>query len=94
MIESFADEETEKIFKGRVSRKLPLTIQKTARRKLLYLEEAEDLHDLRSPPGNRLELLRGDRAGQYSMRINEQWRLCFYWEAGKAKQVKIEDYHD
>ncbi|MCO5208739.1 MAG: type II toxin-antitoxin system RelE/ParE family toxin [Caldilinea sp.] len=94
MIESCGDEETEKIFKGRVSRKLPLTIQKTARRKLLYLEEAEDLHDLRSPPGNRLELLRGDRAGQYSMRINEQWRLCFYWEAGKAKQVKIEDYHD
>lgn len=94
MIESFADEETERIFKGCISRKLPLTIQKTARRKLLYLEDAEDLHDLRSPPGNRLELLRGDRAGQYSIRINEQWRLCFYWEAGKAKQVKIEDYHD
>lgn len=94
MIESFADEETERIFKGRISRKLPLTIQKTARRKLLYLEDAEDLHDLRSPPGNPLELLRGDHAGQYSIRINEQWRLCFYWEAGKAKQVQIEDYHD
>ena len=94
MIESFADEETEKIFNGRVSRKLPFAIQKTARRKLLYLEEAENWQDLRSPPGNRLEILRGDRAGQYSIRINDQWRICFYWEAGKAKQVKIEDYHD
>ncbi len=94
MIELFADEETEKIFKGQVSRKLPPTIQKTARRKLLYLEDAENLQDLRSPPGNRLEPLRGDRAGQYSMRINEQWRICFFWEAGKAKQVRIEDYHD
>ena len=74
-------EETEKIFKGRVSRKLPSTIQKTARRKLLYLEDADDLPDLRSPPGNRLEALHGDRAGQFSIRINEQWRICFYWEA-------------
>jgi proteic killer suppression protein len=94
MIDSFADEETQRIFEGRTSRKLPITMQKAARRKLLYLEEAEGLQDLRSPPGNRLELLRGDRAGQYSIRINEQWRICFYWEAGKAKQVKIEDYHD
>ena len=94
MIESFADQETENIFNGRVSRKLPVTIQKTARRKLLYLEDADDLRDLRSPPGNRLDLLVGDRAGQYSIRINDQWRICFYWEAGKAKQVEIEDYHD
>ncbi|MBK9232712.1 MAG: type II toxin-antitoxin system RelE/ParE family toxin [Anaerolineae bacterium] len=94
MIESFADEETKKIFTGRASRKLPATIQKTARRKLLYLEDADDLQDLRSPPGNRLELLHGDRAGQYSIRINDQWRICFYWKAGKATQVKIEDYHD
>jgi toxin HigB-1 len=93
MIGSFADEETEKIFNGLVSRKLLPTIQKSARRKLLYLEDADDLQDLRAPPGNRLELLRGDRAGQYSVRINDQWRICFYWEAGKAKQVKIEDYH-
>jgi proteic killer suppression protein len=94
MIGSFADEETEKIFNGQISRKLPSTIQKVARRKLIYLEDAEDLKDLRSRPGNRLELLRGDRIGQYSIRINEQWRICFYWEDGKANQVKIEDYHD
>ena len=93
MIDSFADEETERIYAGRVSRKLPFTIQKTARRKLLYLDDADDLHDLRSPPGNRLEPLHGDRVGQYSIRINDQWRICFYWEDGKAKRVKIEDYH-
>ncbi|HRW09279.1 MAG TPA: type II toxin-antitoxin system RelE/ParE family toxin [Caldilineaceae bacterium] len=94
MIESFADEETEKIFNGQVSRKLPFTIQKAARRKLLYLEDANDLQDLRSPPGNQLELLRGNRAGQYSIRINDQWRICFYWAASKAQQVQIEDYRD
>lgn len=93
MIASFADEEAEKIFRGRVSRKLPPAIQRTARRKLLYMEDAVDLRDLRSPPGNRLELLHGDRAGQYSIRINEQWRICFYWQDGRAHQVKIEDYH-
>lgn len=94
MIESFADQETEKIFRGQVSRKLPTTIQRTARRKLLYLEDADDLRDLRSPPGNRLEHLRGDRAGQYSIRINDQWRICFTWQDNKAQQVSIEDYHD
>ncbi len=93
MIESFADSKTEEIYKGFVSRKLPTTIQKTARRKLLYLDDAEDLRDLLAPPGNRLEKLHGDRVGQYSMRINNQWRICFYWEAGKAKQVEIVDYH-
>ena len=76
MIESFASKETEKIFHGNVSRKLPLDIQRTARRKLLYLDDAEDLQDLRAPPGNRLEKLRGDRAGQYSIRINDQWKIC------------------
>jgi proteic killer suppression protein len=94
MIESFADEETEKIFNGRISRRLPPDIQRTARRKLLYLDDADDLQDLRSPPGNRLELLRGNRVGQYSIRINEQWRICFYWQSGKAQNVTIEDYHD
>jgi proteic killer suppression protein len=94
MIESLADQETEKIFRGQVSRKLPATIQRTARRKLLYLEDADDLRDLRSPPGNRLEQLRGDRAGQYSIRINDQWRICFTWQDNKAQQVRIEDYHD
>jgi toxin HigB-1 len=58
-----------------------------------FVKDADDLQDLRSPPGNRLELLRGDRAGQYSIRINDQWRICFHWEAGMAKQVRIEDYH-
>ena len=75
MIESFASPETEKIYKGLVSRRLPLDIQKTARRKLLYLEDAEDFKDLLAPPGNRLEKLHGDRAGQYSIRINDQWRI-------------------
>lgn len=93
MIESFASPETEKIFKGMVSRKLPLAIQKTARRKLLYLDEAESLRDLMAPPGNRLEELRGDRAGQYSIRINDQWRICFQWTDAKAKDVEIVDYH-
>jgi proteic killer suppression protein len=93
MIVSFADSESEKIYKGFVSRKLPTTIQKTARRKLLYLDNAEDLRDLLAPPGNRLEKLHGDRAGQYSIRINNQWRICFYWEAGKAREVEIVDYH-
>jgi proteic killer suppression protein len=93
VIESFADPETEKIFKGIVSRKLPLIIQKTGRRKLIYLDDAEDLRDLSAPPGNRLEALHGDRAGQYSIRINDQWRICFKWVKGKAKDVEIVDYH-
>ena len=93
MIESFADPETEKIYKGRISLKLPMTIQKAARRKLLYLDEAEDLRDLSAPPGNRLEELRGNRVGQMSIRINDQWRICFKWMNGKAKEVEIVDYH-
>ncbi|MFO7537428.1 MAG: type II toxin-antitoxin system RelE/ParE family toxin [Chloroflexota bacterium] len=93
MIQSFASKETEKIFKGQVSRKLPLDIQKTARRKLLYLEDADDLQDLLAPPGNRLEKLRGDREGQYSIRINDQWRICFRWQDNYAYDVEIVDYH-
>jgi proteic killer suppression protein len=93
MIESFADAETEKIYQGTISRKLPIEIQKTARRKLLYLDDAEDLRDLYAPPGNRLESLHGDHAGQYSIRINEQWRICFKWANGKARNVEIVDYH-
>ena len=93
MIESFADPEAEKIFNGIVSRKLPLIIQKTARRKLVYLDDADDLRDLFAPPGNQLEALHGDREGQYSIRINNQYRICFKWEKGKARNVKIEDYH-
>jgi proteic killer suppression protein len=93
VIESFSDPETEKIFKGIVSRKLPLTIQKTARRKLVYLDDAEDLRDLFAPPGNRLEALHGKREGQHSIRINDQYRICFKWLKGKARDVEITDYH-
>lgn len=93
MIESFASEETEKIFRGQVSKKFPKDIQRTARRKLIYLDDAEDLQDLLAPPGNRLEKLKGDRAGQYSIRINDQWRICFNWSGNKAKDVEIVDYH-
>lgn len=93
MIESFANPETEKIFHGIVSRKLPPDIQRTARRKLLYLHDAEDLQDLLAPPGNRLEKLRSDREGQYSIRINNQWRICFKWQQGRAREVEIVDYH-
>jgi proteic killer suppression protein len=85
VIESFASKETEKIFLGQVSRKLPLEIQRVARRKLLYLDDAEDLQDLMAPPG--------DRAGQFSIRINDQWRICFEWADKKARNVEIVDYH-
>jgi proteic killer suppression protein len=93
VIESFANPETEKIFQGIVTKKLPRDIQKTARRKLLYLHDAENLQDLLAPPGNRLEKLHGDRAGQHSMRVNDQWRICFEWSQGRAREVEIVDYH-
>jgi len=93
VIESFANKETEKIFEGIVSKKLPINIQKTARRKLLYLDDADSLCDLAAPPGNRLEALHGDREGQHSIRINDQWRICFKWANSKAKDVEIVDYH-
>ena len=93
MIEAFASDETEKIFRGQVSKKFPKDIQRTARRKLIYLDDAEDLQDLLAPPGNRLEKLKGDRAGQHSIRINDQWRICLKWSGNKAKNVEIVDYH-
>jgi len=93
VIESFADPEAEKIFNGIVSRKLPLLIQQTARRRLVYLDDADDLRDLLAPPGNRLEALHRDHEGQYSIRINNQYRVCFRWEKGKATDVEIVDYH-
>lgn len=93
MIESFASDETKKIFLGKTSTKLPKDIQRTARRNLLYLDDADDLQDLLAPPGNRLEKLKGDRAGQHSIRINDQWRICFDWVGNKAKNVEIVDYH-
>ena len=93
MIQSFADKETEKVYRGEFSRKLPTDIQATARRKLIYLDEADNLADLLAPPGNRLEALKGSRAGQYSIRINEQWRICFRWKQPHAYEVGITDYH-
>ena len=93
MIETFASNETKKIFLGNASTKLPKEIQRTARRKLIYIDDAEDLQDLLAPPGNRLEKLKGGRAGQYSIRINDQWRICFEWVENKARNVEIVDYH-
>ncbi|MCL4804819.1 MAG: type II toxin-antitoxin system RelE/ParE family toxin [Anaerolineae bacterium] len=93
MIESFASRETELVYLGRVSQKLEHDIQRTARRKLLYLHDARDLRDLLAPPGNRLEKLSGDRQGQYSIRINDQWRICFRWDNDRALDVEIVDYH-
>ncbi|MXZ12363.1 MAG: type II toxin-antitoxin system RelE/ParE family toxin [Gemmatimonadetes bacterium] len=93
MIRSFANDETEKIFRGEVSKKLPPDIQKTARRKLIYLNEADNLRDLILSKGNRLEALKGNRLGQYSIRINDQWRICFRWEPPDAYRVEIIDYH-
>jgi proteic killer suppression protein len=93
MIRSFRCKETEKLF-GRVfSRKLPHDVQRVARRKLEILDAAETLEDLRIPPANRLEKLHGKRAGQHSIRINDQWRLCFTWRETNAHDVEIVDYH-
>jgi proteic killer suppression protein len=91
MIRSFRSEETERIFRGEVSRWLPQEIQAVARRKLRYLHRAQNLDDLRVPPENRLEALPGDRAGQHSIRINDQWRICFRWDDGPC-DVEIVDY--
>lgn len=93
MLRSFADEETETIWQGVRSRRLPPEIQEAARRKLRMLNNAQDLRDLRSPPGNRLEALKGDRRGQHSIRVNQQWRVCFRWRDGDAYEVEIVDYH-
>ena len=93
MIRSFADEETERLFNGLKSKMLPYEIQRTAYRKLKMLHQVRILKDLGVFPGNRLEKLKGDRAGQYSIRINEQWRICFEWADGNAYMVEITDYH-
>ncbi len=93
MIRSFADRETAAIWDGRRSRSLPPDIQAVALRKLRLINQAKLLNDLRVPPGNRLEALRSDRAGQYSIRINDQWRICFVWKDGGANHVEIVDYH-
>ena len=93
MIRSFADAETEKVFQRQRARRLPPDVQRRAHRKLLLVDAAEALNDLRIPPGNRLERLSGNRAGQHSIRINDQWRICFRWDRGDAHDVQITDYH-
>ena len=93
MIAAFGDHETETIWEGRRSRRLPTDIQAVSLRKLRLLNNARVLSDLRVPPGNRLEALGGIRHGQHSIRINDQWRICFVWRDGNAHQVEIVDYH-
>ena len=93
MIRSFKDKETERVFNQEYSRRLPRDIQGRALVKLLLLDSAETVDDLRNPPANHLERLKGDRSGEYSIRINRQWRLCFRFEDGSAQDVAIEDYH-
>jgi len=93
MVKSFKDKETEKLFNRHFSKKLPQNFQHLARRKLVMLDAAPELNALRIPPGNRLEALKGDRKGQHSIRINDQWRICFRWKTGDAYDVEIADYH-
>ena len=93
MIRSFACPETERLFNDEPSRRLPQQIERVARRKLLLLHQARRLDDLRAPPGNRLEALKADRAGQHSIRVNDQWRVCFRWQGEDAFDVEIVDYH-
>ena len=93
MITGFRDGETEKIWEGKVSRRLPRDIQAIARRKLRMLNNAHKLDDLRIPPANRLEALKGKRKGQHSIQINDQWRICFIWSAPRSRDVEIVDYH-
>ena len=92
MIRTFHDPNTEGLFNDRDVPRFR-SIERVARRRLLYLHRARQLEDLRVPPGNRLEALKGDRKGQYSIRINDQWRICFRWKDGDAYDVEITDYH-
>jgi len=93
VIRSWADADAEKLFYRQRSRRLPPDLQRAALRKLLMLDAATTLDDLRVPPANRLEKLKGNREGQYSIRINDQWRVCFTWREGNAHDVEIVDYH-
>ncbi|HUO76115.1 MAG TPA: type II toxin-antitoxin system RelE/ParE family toxin [Thermodesulfovibrionales bacterium] len=93
MIKSFRGKDTEKLFLRQLSSKFPSEIRRSALRKLLVLDGAERLEDLRVPPGNRLEKLTGNRHGQHSIRINDQWRICFRWHQGDAYDVEVTDYH-
>jgi toxin HigB-1 len=94
MIQDFADRETQLLWSGVRNRKLPSDIQALALRKLRLLDQARVMEDLRVPPGNRLEALKGKLAGQHSIRINDQWRICFVWKEGGPRDVKIIDYYD
>jgi proteic killer suppression protein len=93
VIQSFADADAERVWRRQHVRRLGADLQRMANRKLLMLDAAETLSDLRVPPGNRLEMLRGDRAGQHSIRINDQWRICFSWTPAGPENVEITDYH-
>jgi len=93
MIKSFADKETEKVYNQLFSKKIPQGIQKIALRKLILIDNAQSLEDLKVPPANRLEQLIGDRVGQYSIRINDQFRICFYYKNNNFYEVQIVDYH-
>ena len=93
MIVSFKDKETQNLWNRQLSRRLPNQIQRSALRKLIIINEAEVLTDLNIPPGNRFEALKGDREGHYSIRINDQWRICFRWIDGDAYDLEIIDYH-
>jgi toxin HigB-1 len=93
VIKSFADKETEKLFRGRKSKAVPTELRERALSKLLVLNAATNVEDLRAPPGNRLEKLRGDREGQWSIRVNRQYRVCFSWIGADAHDVEITDYH-
>ena len=93
MIKSFGDRKTERLFGRESVRRYPAELRRVMLRKLVAIDAAEVLDDLRVPPGNRLEKLRGDRAGQYSIRVNDQWRICFAWREGGAYDVSIVDYH-
>jgi toxin HigB-1 len=93
MIRSFAGRETESVWLEVWSRRLPRDVQRQGLRKLAYIDQAAKIEDLRNPPGNRLEQLTGNRAGQWSIRINDQWRICFRWSEGGVENVEIVDYH-
>lgn len=93
MIRSFKDKQTQKLFDRKHARKFPPEIHRRAKRKLNLLDTATSLDDLGAVPGNRLELLSGNRSGQWSIRVNEQWRICFLWSNGDASEVELTDYH-
>ena len=93
MIKDFLDKEAEKLFLRQRSRRLPIDIQASVRRKLEILHAAVSIQDLRNPPSNHLEKLKGERRGRYSIRINDQWRICFVWDGADAREVEIVDYH-